>query len=166
MRQMTRGSHWCGAAFRKTRQTSVANWRRALHRTTTCAGRSYVRKGFSRSLKERASVRRHLFGSCNRLPVNYSSVNSIKPAGARCPWRKISRVLGRAPDCSILLNLASWRQIAPGDSNVGSAPSWLGGGSPLEQHRVGLLRGRHWTGKTCPAILPVNRLHQQMNQTK
>jgi hypothetical protein len=80
------------------------------------------------------------FLACYRLPVNYSSVNSIKPASARCPWRKISRVLGRAPDCSVLLNLASWRQIAPGDSNVGSASSWLGGGSPLEQHRIDLLR--------------------------
>ena len=58
----------------------------------------------------------------NRLCVSYLSLNSIEPAEARCPWRKISRVLGRGPDCSIPLNLASLRQITPGDSNVGSTP--------------------------------------------
>jgi hypothetical protein len=30
--------------------------------------------------------------------------------------------LRRGRDCSLRLNLATWRQIAPGDSNVGSTP--------------------------------------------
>ena len=37
-----------------------------------------------------------LLANDNRLCVSSLSVNSIEPAEACCPWRKISRVLGRA----------------------------------------------------------------------
>jgi hypothetical protein len=49
-------------------------------------------------------------GICvNGLGASYLSVNSIELAEVRCPWRTISRVLGRA---QIVALVVIWRNVS------------------------------------------------------